>query len=199
MKISANGKKLITQFEGCRLTAYKPVAKEKYWTIGFGHCGPDVKKGMTITQSQADELFYKDVARFENYVNNMHRNFNQNEFDAMVSFTYNCGPGALATLCRNRSNSQIAEALLLYIKDATGRTSDGLVRRRKLERELFLKGGTNTRYKVTASVLNVRAGAGMNYKIVGTLAKGTEVTVFETSGDWAKIPQGWVHKNYLAS
>ena len=54
MKTSANGINLIKQFEGCRLKAYKPIAAEKYYTIGYGHYGPDVSANMTITQAQAD-------------------------------------------------------------------------------------------------------------------------------------------------
>ncbi|WP_143767420.1 lysozyme, partial [Paenibacillus odorifer] len=55
-KISQVGISLIKSFEGCRLTAYKPVPTETYWTIGWGHYGPDVKAGMTITQAQADSM-----------------------------------------------------------------------------------------------------------------------------------------------
>ena len=55
-KTSDNGVALIKTFEGCRLTAYKPVSTEKYYTIGYGHYGPDVKEGMTITQAQAEKL-----------------------------------------------------------------------------------------------------------------------------------------------
>ena len=52
MDISSKGLNLIKKYEGCRLTAYKPVATEKYWTIGYGHYGPDVRAGMKITQAQ---------------------------------------------------------------------------------------------------------------------------------------------------
>ena len=47
--IGADGLALIKRFEGCRLKAYKPVPTEKYWTIGWGHYGPDVREGQTIT------------------------------------------------------------------------------------------------------------------------------------------------------
>ena len=43
MKTSQSALNQIAKFEGIRLTAYKPVAAEKYWTIGVGHYGPDVK------------------------------------------------------------------------------------------------------------------------------------------------------------
>ena len=54
------GLALIKRFEGCRLTAYKPVSTEKYWTIGWGHYGPDVREGQVITQTQADALLISD-------------------------------------------------------------------------------------------------------------------------------------------
>ena len=87
MKISEKGLNLIREFEGCRLTAYKPVAAERYYTIGYGHYGADVHAGMRITQSQADAYLEKDVAKFVASVNALGRNWTQNQFDALVSFT----------------------------------------------------------------------------------------------------------------
>ena len=58
--IGEAGLALIKNWEGCRLTAYKPVATEIYWTIGWGHYGPDVKEGQTITQAEADRLLVID-------------------------------------------------------------------------------------------------------------------------------------------
>ena len=54
MKISENGLRLIEQFEGLRLTAYKATKRDKYHTIGYGHYGADVKQGMTISEAQAE-------------------------------------------------------------------------------------------------------------------------------------------------
>ena len=62
--------------------------------------------------------------------------FNQNQFDALVSFTFNCGARNLARLISDRSNDQIGEALLLYNK-AGGKILNGLVRRRRAERDLY--------------------------------------------------------------
>ena len=98
MKTSQNGINLIKQFEGCRLTAYKPVATEKYYTIGYGHYGADVSPNMKITQAQADAYLVADLKRFEDSVNVTRLILNQNQFDALVSFTYNCGAGNLKKL-----------------------------------------------------------------------------------------------------
>lgn len=142
-KTSQVGIRLIQNFEGCRLTAYKPVPTETYWTIGWGHYGPDVKQGMTITQAQADAMLVKDLAKYEAYVNNpayvpVTAQLNQNQFDALVSFCYNCGAGNLRTLCKGRTISQIAQNITKYDK-AGGKVLAGLVRRRKAELELFNK------------------------------------------------------------
>ena len=114
MKISEKGLDLIKSFEGCRLTAYKPVAAEQYWTIGWGHYGPDVIQGMTITQEQADEYLKNDIVIYENHVNNICAYLfplTQNEFDALVSFTYNCGNGNLLKLTGNKTRTK-AENIL---------------------------------------------------------------------------------------
>ncbi len=139
MKLSNAGYDLIMKHEGCRLKAYKPVNTEKDWTIGYGHCGSDVLAGMTITHAEAIKLLQKDVKKFETLVNNKNLNINQNQFDALVSFTYNCGGANLDKLVYNRSLKEIADAMLKYNK-AGGKTLNGLVKRRNEERALFLKG-----------------------------------------------------------
>ncbi|MBQ7615672.1 MAG: lysozyme [Butyrivibrio sp.] len=138
MKISKNGIDFIKQFEGIRLKAYKAVPTEKYYTIGIGHYGQDVKEGMTITEKQAEDLFKKDVERFEKYVEQTGLQLNQNQFDALVSFTYNCGPGTLKKLINGRTLKEIPDAMLNY-NHSGGKELAGLTRRRKAERELFLK------------------------------------------------------------
>lgn len=140
MKTSDKGKNIIKKFEGCRLTAYKPVAAEKYYTIGWGHYGADVTANMKISQERADELLTEDLKKFEDRVNGTGLTLTQNQFDALVSFTYNCGAGNLQSLVKNRSLSEIADAMLLYNKGADKKVLPGLVERRKLERNLFLEG-----------------------------------------------------------
>ena len=146
--LGAAGLALIKSFEGCRLKAYKPVPTEKYWTIGWGHYGADVTEGMTITQAQADALLVQDCAGSVAAVNNkklcpITETLNQNQFDALVSFTFNCGTGGLQSLCKNRTAAEIAEKMLLYNKGG-GKVLPGLVRRRKAEQELFNKGVANS-------------------------------------------------------
>lgn len=176
MTTSTTGINLIKQFEGCRLTAYKPVAAEQYYTIGYGHYGADVTAGMTITQAQADAYLKSDLAKYEKSVNALGLTLTQNQFDALVSFTYNCGAGNLKKLVNNRTLTEIADALLLYNK-GSGQVLAGLTKRRKAERELFLKdyvsstSATSTtvpsyavgsNYTTTVS-LRVRKGPGSNW------------------------------------
>ena len=139
MRTSDNGISLIKQFEGVRLTAYKAIPEEPYYTIGYGHYGADVYQGMKITQAQAEAYLKTDLIRYENAVKNTVKiSLNQHQFDALVSFTYNCGANSLKSLVSGRTARQIAEKLPSYCY-ASGRKLEGLVRRRKAEKELFMK------------------------------------------------------------
>lgn len=141
MKIGTEGIKLIKSFEGCVLTAYKCPAG--ILTIGWGHT-KDVYEGMSITQEEADALFLEDIKIYEDAVNNYVSkfNFNQNEFDALVSFAYNCGIGSLNNICSCNSTKEIAAELPLYCNAYVNGVKTqlaGLVRRRQAELELFNK------------------------------------------------------------
>lgn len=140
MNISNKGLELIKSYEGCRLTAYKPVQTEQYYTIGWGHYGSDVYEGMVITQEQADNMLREDVQVYANAVNQYQSrfNFNQAEFDSLTSFTYNCGVGSLQAVmsCCN-TKQEIAEECKLYNKGG-GVVLAGLVRRREEEYKLFM-------------------------------------------------------------
>ena len=137
MKTSSKGVSLIKSFEGCRLKAYKCPAG--VWTIGYGHTA-GVKSGDTITQEQADDYLRNDLAKYEKSVMKYDGiyHFNQNQFDALVSFTYNCGVGNLKNLTQSgkRTLAQISTKLPLYNK-AGGVVLRGLQRRRAAEKDLF--------------------------------------------------------------
>ena len=154
MRTSDYGINLIKQFEGVRLEAYKAVPTEEHYTIGYGHYGPDVKKNMVISQKMAEDLLKKDLEKFEGYVRKYvpEDRFTQNQFDALVSFTYNCGAGNLKKLVSGRTLRQVADAMLLYNK-AGGKVYDGLTRRRKAERELFLKGMEEEKKQETSIII----------------------------------------------
>ena len=139
MKTSQRGINLIKQFEGVSLTAYKCPAG--VYTIGYGHTR-GVKRGMKITEEEASAYLTADLLNSEKAVERYDSvyHWNQNEFDALVSFTFNCGAANLRSLLRNgrRNRSQIAETLPLYRK-AGGKVLKGLERRRAAEKALFLE------------------------------------------------------------
>ncbi|MCI9073238.1 MAG: glycoside hydrolase family protein [Lachnospiraceae bacterium] len=141
MHISHRGTELIARYEGCRLEAYLcPAGK---WTIGYGHTR-DVKPGDRLgSQEAALELLKKDLEKYENYVNEFAAQgilsfpLNQNQFDALTSFCYNCGKGNLQKLVSGRDAATVGQKMLLYNKSG-GKVLAGLVRRRKEESALFL-------------------------------------------------------------
>ena len=143
MNIGNKGLELIKSYEGCRLSAYKCPSNK--WTIGWGRTS-GVYEGMVITQAQADQFLFEDVQRFVNAVNQYQSrfNFNQNEYDALVSFTYNCGEGSLQAVmsCCN-TKQEIAEECKLYNRSSTGQILNGLVRRREEEYKLFMSESNN--------------------------------------------------------
>ena len=136
MQTSSNGLALIQSFEGLRLKAYRCPAG--VWTIGYGHTA-GVTAGQTCTLKQAEDWLKADVAKVERYVNALPYHLNQNQYDALVSFTYNCGAANLKSLTKSntRTLTQISNAMLLYCR-AGGIQLLGLVIRREAERKLFL-------------------------------------------------------------
>ena len=136
MHISDKGLALIKAYEGCRLAAYLcPAGK---WTIGYGHTA-GVVQGMTITQAQTDAFLKQDIEKFEKLVEkyNGKYNWNQNEFDALVSFAFNIGSIDQLTAKGTRDRATIAAKLLEYHKSG-GKVLPGLLKRRKEEQALFL-------------------------------------------------------------
>lgn len=136
MRTSQNGINLIKSFEGCRLRAYKCAAGVP--TIGYGHTA-GVKMGQTISQVQAESYLKDDLMKYETKVMKYYDKyrFNQNEFDALVSFAFNIGSIGALTAGGTRARKVIAEKMLSYCK-AAGRENTELKERRKKERALFL-------------------------------------------------------------
>lgn len=147
MKTSPKGIALIEQFEGLRLAAYQDGAG--IWTIGYGHTGLNgpaacVRQGDVCTSAQADEWMDSDVGEAERAVNTLVKiPLNQNQFDALVSFTYNLGWASLegSTLLRllNAGATQIAAAEFPKWDHVAGKVSEGLLERRMEERALFVE------------------------------------------------------------
>jgi lysozyme len=137
---SDRGLALTKSFEGLRLTAYQDCAG--VWTIGYGHTGPSVVEGLTISQIDADKLLRQDVADAVDCVNrSVDALISQNQFDAMADFCFNAGRGSFSesTLLRqvNLGNNSAAAAQFGLWVHAGGEVVAGLVRRRKAEAQLF--------------------------------------------------------------
>lgn len=152
MRLSPNGVAVAHYFESCKLTAYPDPGSSdgKPWTIGWGHTGPEVVKGLVWTQAQADAQFLVDVARFERDVTSLVKApLTQGQFDALVLFAYNVGSDIDAdtiaeglgdsTLLRKLNAGDYEGAALEFRKwnKNDGKVMRGLIRRRAAEECLF--------------------------------------------------------------
>lgn len=144
MKTSQMGIDLIKSFESLRLKAYKAVPTERYYTIGYGHYGPDVTLGATITEAEAERLLAEDLADFERCVSRSTTGWNlrQCQFDALVSFTFNVGVNAFQNSTLLKLIKQSAPEAVIRTEfskwcHSGGRVLQGLVRRRKAEADLY--------------------------------------------------------------
>lgn len=139
MKISQKGIDLIKSFEGCKLKAY--LCSGGKWTIGFGSTS-GVVESMQITEAEAEEMLKRDLIYFERWVEKLiDVPLTQNQFDALVSFTYNLGEGAMkGSTLRKKLNmglySTVSSEMLRWNK-VGGKVLNGLVRRREAEAKLF--------------------------------------------------------------
>ena len=144
MKINTVTIKLIKEFEGCYLKAYKDCVG--VWTIGYGITNSDkaitgktIKKGLKISKETAETWLIKSLEK--KYAPKVEKyqkiyNFNENQFGALVSFAYNVGSIDGLTANGTRTISQIRKKILEYNKGG-GRVLAGLTRRRKAELALF--------------------------------------------------------------
>ena len=147
LKISDAGIALIKQYEGLRLAAYPdPGSKGEPYTIGYGHTSasgaPKVWPNMVITKDEAETILRLDLLKFEVAVNNaVTTPITQNQFDALVSFAYNCGVGNLqtSTLLKRVNARKFDEAATEFSKwtRSCGRVMPGLLKRRRAEADLF--------------------------------------------------------------
>ncbi|HEG2117541.1 lysozyme [Enterobacter kobei] len=145
MQTSDKGIDLIKQFEGCKLTAYQDSVG--VWTIGYGWTQPvdgkPIRAGMTIKQETAERLLKTGLVSYESDVSRLVKvGLTQEQFDALVSFTYNLGARSLSTstLLRKLNAGDYAGASDEFLRwnKAGGKVLAGLTRRREAERALFL-------------------------------------------------------------
>jgi lysozyme len=142
MKASQDALDIIKKFEGFSEKAYPdPAHGWRVPTIGYGTTR-GVKMGQEISKERADELLREDVARFDGYIEALVRvPLTQGQWDALSSFVYNLGPGALekSTLLRLLNAGDYSGAAAQFDRwvYASGKRLSGLVKRRAAERALF--------------------------------------------------------------
>lgn len=172
----------LKQWEGLRLEAYQDSGG--VWTIGYGHTGPDVRKGLRITEARAEELLAADLSRFERGVNNgVKVPLTDNQFGALVSFAFNVGLGdprnkkapvgfLTSTLLRklNAGNYNAVPSELAKWKYDNGKVVQGLVNRRAAEAGLWATGAFVASAPVEAAPARAPLLSGENVAVAGTVA-----------------------------
>lgn len=143
-----NGYELIKRFEGLRNRAYKPVASEKYFTIGYGHYGADVDEYAYWSTELCEEVLRKDVSMIEYQLRlfmptTLQYNLNRNQWDAIVSFCFNLGVASFhkSTLYKKikanpNDEAGIREQWMKWVY-AGGKVLKGLQTRRQTEVDLY--------------------------------------------------------------
>jgi lysozyme len=149
MDISSRGIDLIVSFEGKhkklkdgRYQAYlDTLAKPAVWTL---YCGltRGITEGMVCTEEEGVRMFRKELNIYEDAIERLVKvPLTQNQFDALTSFVYNCGVGALqsSTLLKvlNQGKYEQVPSQLMRWVNAGGKRYEGLVRRRAAEGALF--------------------------------------------------------------
>lgn len=143
MTASSECTAMVRQFEGFAEQAY---ADGNYYSIGYGHHGPEVAVGLKLTEVEAVALLVVDLAEVAAEVQQGLRvRVTQSQFDALVSLAYNIGSYALkkSTLLRLLNAGDYGKAADQFLRwnKVAGRPSTGLTRRRETERLLFLSQG----------------------------------------------------------
>lgn len=215
MTISNRGLDLIKKWEGLSLTPYKDAAG--YWTVGYGLClGKTLPDEFIngISEQTAERYLGDSVKKAESAVDIYYKyNFNQNQYDALVSFAYNVGNIKQLTADGTRTIEQIASKIPEYC-NAGGVKLRGLYNRRMEELSLFLEPvevaddiiesttGLNVPFlfKVTINNLLIRTDAGKDYSFVKdrnnkAMYTGKGVfTITEVKNNWGKLKSGlgWI-------
>lgn len=232
-QITEEGLDLVKQCEGLRTEAYRCPAG--VWTIGYGHTD-GVSPGRTVTEIEAERLLLQDLAEAGEQVERLVRvPLTDHQFSALVSFVFNAGPGSLesSTLLRRLNAGDydaVPSELARWVKATNPRTGKkvtlpGLVRRRAMEGELWLRTDSDdpflnsrempqrvhgeeprTACLVTArSGLKLREGAGAAYDVLQVVPQNTKVFIVREKDGWAAVDlqgdgvvDGWMSKEFLA-
>lgn len=188
MSITEDGLNLIKRFEGFSPTA---MADGGQWSIGYGNaCDPaDYPNG--ITEEEASQLLADSIVDFEDYVNNFLNRYgvtvSQNEFDALVSITYNLGPSWIHSSYRfwsmlinglkNYTDNEIASAIGVWCHVGT-QIHTGILQRRITEIRLFLYGDYATSPNFKYLIFDGNGGS-----------VETDVMLYQEGGMYLEFPE----------
>lgn len=214
-RTSDEGIALIKRWEGLRTTAYDDngAAAGGTWTIGYGHTGPDVQPGLTITEAEAERLLREDLAEAEAIVERaVTVPLTDGQFAALVSFVFNVGAGragvkdGFVTLRSGRPSTMLtrlnagdyAGALAEFPKWTRGPegTHEGLANRRAAESGLFARGGFVASSSVVPTpppkpeIIATPEGAGV-------ILTGTGIVLQQTAEQLAPYRDAWSGINVL--
>jgi GH24 family phage-related lysozyme (muramidase) len=146
MEPSENAFEMIKAWEGLHCRAYKALPSERYYTIGYGHCSPEVKKGQYITVKEAEQLLKNDVAQYSQLLAAVNPTLLQHQYDVLISLIYNIGwhnfitsmTGVVtASLNRKTTPIDVARRIILWVRSGE-KVVLGLQRRRVMEANYFL-------------------------------------------------------------
>jgi lysozyme len=144
MQIKAKARQMIAEFEGYRAQSYRCPAN--VLTVGYGHTGPDVREGMTITREHAEALLDSDMAVCDAAVRRVCPTATEHQRWAMVSLAFNIGVNGFAgsTVARLHARGDYAGAARAFTMwnkaTVNGRLQElpGLTRRRAAETAFYL-------------------------------------------------------------
>ncbi len=143
LSLNSAGLALIKSFESFRARPYQDSGG--VWTIGYGHTQDVTPESPPVMEEEAEEFLREDLADAQDAVGRLvHVPLNDDQYSALVSLVYNTGPAPLThTLgaLLNEGHYDAAADEFLRWNHADGEASEGLTRRRKVERELFLSSG----------------------------------------------------------
>jgi GH24 family phage-related lysozyme (muramidase) len=192
MRVSQKGINLIKKFEGLRLRSY--ICAAGVLTIGYGHTGSDVYPNQQITEEEAEKLLWKDTESAQQTVSSfVTAKINQNEYDALVSFTFNVGPTAfvnstlLKLLNHGADRKVVAAEFDRWVKAGSDQPVPGLVRRREAEKALFLE---KIKHPLLSKSLLAKRDTWLKRQPVDSSALAAEEKLFVPKGSawqWSEI------------
>jgi len=198
-KIGPDGLAVVKAFESCmQKVPDRPGHFKAYYdpvnvlTIGWGHTNhhlPRFDAATVWSQAQCDSVLAGDMKTFEDHVNRLAKvDLKQCEFDALVSWAFNTGGPATASLWRqlNAGQKDAIPANLAQWNKAGGRVLNGLTRRRKAEGLLF-QGKIREAYQVAQAKMSTAAKIGSTTAVVVGTASGAAAAA---SAGWSWLEVG---------